>query len=201
MMDPVSLPPPSDLGAPVPDLARELARHLGRAGFVSVCVDLLAWTDQLDGAEEAGAGRAAHADVLRYLTGFDLAPGSSQLDPASWRDYWVRTWGARGLLHVWDDSATDAVVAGLGDEHWRPAEMCLKVVARHDVAGAGDRAAALARHPLPRVRVQAMRALGAVGDTEHLATVRERLGDDQSDVRRQAGRALERLAIRLDLEV
>ena len=47
-----------------------------------------------------------------------------------WQDYWVRTWGARGLLHVWDDAATGAVVAGLDDEEWRPAEMCLKVVAR-----------------------------------------------------------------------
>ena len=41
----------------------------------------------------------------------------------------MRTWGARGLLHCWDDAATDAVVAGLGDEHYRPAEMCLKVSA------------------------------------------------------------------------
>ena len=44
----------------------------------------------------------------------------------------MRTWGARGLLHVWADSATDAVVRGLADEHWRPAEMCLKVAARHE---------------------------------------------------------------------
>lgn len=73
-------------------------------------------------------------------------------DRAVWKDYWLRTWGARGLLHVWDEAATHALAAGLDDEEWRPAEMCLEVVARHEVAGAGDGAAALAEHDLPRVR-------------------------------------------------
>ncbi len=34
-------------------------------------------------------------------------------DLDSWADYWVRSWGARGLLHVWHESASAAVVAGL----------------------------------------------------------------------------------------
>jgi hypothetical protein len=112
----------------------------------------------------------------------------------------VRTWGARGLLHVWDDSATASVVAGLADPDWRPAEMCLKVVARHDVAGAGDGAARLVEHHLPRVRAQALRALAVAGDTEHLETVRDRLEDADEQVRRQAARALERLGARLDVD-
>jgi HEAT repeat protein len=178
----VPLPPPSDLEAPVAELVEELAARLGRPAFVSVCVALL-----------GGADRADHLDVLAYLTGHESH------DPEAWHDYWVRTWGARGLLHVWDDSATDAIVGGLGDEHYRPAEMCLKVTARHQVAGAGDAAAALADHELPRVRSQAMRALAAVGDTEHVDAVRGRLDDEAADVRRQAARALERLAKRLDL--
>ncbi len=131
--------------------------------------------------------------MLPYLTGHETH------DPSTWHDYWVRTWGARGLLHVWDDAATDAIVEGLGDDHWRPAEMCLKVTARHQVAGAGDAAAVLAGHELPRVRSQAMRALAAVGDTEHLDPVRVRLDDEVPDVRRQAARALDQLSARLDL--
>ena len=111
----------------------------------------------------------------------------------------MRTWGARGLLHVWDDSATGAVVAGLADEHWRPAEMCLKVTARHDVAGAGDGAAALRDHELPRVRAQALRALAVAGDTQHVELVRDRLEDDDEAVRRQAARALKAMAKRLDV--
>ena len=111
----------------------------------------------------------------------------------------MRTWGARGLLHVWDDSATDAVVRGLADEHWRPAEMCLKVAARHEVAGTGDGAAALADHELPRVRAQAMRALAVTGDTEHVDRRRDRLDDEDAEVRKQAARALDALERRLDL--
>ncbi len=163
-------------------LVDELAARLGRPAFVALCIELL-----------GGADRADHADVLPYLTGHESH------DPSSWHDYWVRTWGARGLLHVWDDAATAAIVAGLGDDHWRPAEMCLKVTARYQVAGAGDAAAALADHELPRVRTQAMRALAAVGDTEHLDAVRSRLDDEVADVRHQAARALDQMSARLDL--
>lgn len=116
-----------------------------------------------------------------------------------WKDYWIRTWGARGLLHVWDEAASGAVVAGLADEHWRPAEMCLKVATRREVGGAGDGAVLLAAHALPRVRSQAMRALAAVGDTEHVPAVRAALTDEDPGVRRQAARALDRLTERLDL--
>jgi len=104
-----------------------------------------------------------------------------------------------GLLHVWDDNATDAIVAGLTDEHWRPAEMCLKVAARHEVAGTGDGAVSLADHDLPRVRAQAMRALAVTGDTEHVDAVRAHLDDEDAVVRRQAVRALAALERRLDL--
>ncbi|GEP39750.1 hypothetical protein NPS01_34130 [Nocardioides psychrotolerans] len=182
------LPPPLDLSASVPDLVRELARHLGATTFVGLCVDLL-----------GGADRSEHLDALPYLTGHDWAPGSPVTDPMSWDDYWVRTWGARGLLHVWADTASSAVVAGLVDEHWRPTEMCLKVTARHEVAGAAEAAAALAAHDLPRVRVQALRALGAVGDTEHVEVVRDALTDPAPAVRRAAARAVESLVVRLDL--
>ena len=187
-MNPVELPPPLDLDEPVPQLVMELATHLGEPAVVSLCVELL-----------QGADREDHLAALPYLTGLSFEPGSTRRDPTSWADYWVRTWGARGLLYVWDESASDAVVAGLSDEHWRPAEMCLKVATRREVGGAGDGAVALAGHELSRVRAQAVRALGAVGDTEHVQAVREALDDDTEEVRRPAARALERLATRLDL--
>lgn len=173
---------------PVAELIAGLADRLGTARFVAVCTDLM-----------AGADRTAYVEELRALTGHDWRPGSAVLDPARWPDYWVRTWGARGLLHVWDDSATSAIVRGLVDEHWRPAEMCLKVAARHEVAGAADAAAGLASSELPRVRAQAMRTLAVTGDTEHVGAVRDRLEDESPDVRRRAARALEALELRLDL--
>lgn len=170
------------------DRIRELDALVGRQRFVEVCVDLL-----------AGADRTAYLSELPYLTGHPWTADDPILDPAVWKDYWVRTWGARGLLHCWDDAATDAVVAGLRDEHHRPAEMCLKVAAKHEVAGSGPGAAALTRHELPRVRGNAVRTLGLVGDTEYAPTVLAALDDPDAAVRRHAARAYERMAQRLDL--
>ena len=185
------LSPLEDTDLPVRTLIGELADQLGHGAFTAVCVDLM-----------RGARREDHLDALPWLTGHDWSVGEPVRDQETWHDYWLRTWGARGLLHVWDDStgaATDAVLAGLGDEHWRPAEMCLKVVAAHDVAGAGDGAAALADHDLPRVRAAAMRALAVAGDTEHVEVVHGLLDDPDPAVRRTAARSLERITQRLDL--
>ena len=75
--------------------------------------------------------------------------------------------------------------------------MCLKVVARHDVAGAGDAVARLAGHERPRVRAQVARALAVAGDAEH-AELLERLRDDPDPaVVTAADRALPRLRERL----
>jgi HEAT repeat protein len=183
-----ALPPPTDGDRSVAQRIGELDELVGRERFVEVCCDLL-----------AGADRTSYVPELRYLTGHDWEPGDPVLDPTVWKDYWVRTWGARGLLHRWSNGATDAVVAGLGDEHYRPAEMCLKVSARHDVAGSGPGAAALAVHDLPRVRAAAARALAVVGDTEHAEVVVAMLDDPDESVRRHAARAYQRMAQRLDL--
>lgn len=173
---------------PVAELITGLAERLGVPAFVEVCTALM-----------GGADREQYVEELRSLTGHDWRPGDGVLDRDVWHDYWVRTWGARGLLHVWDDSASAAVVAGLSDEHWRPAEMCLKVVARHDVGGAGEAVSMLLTHELPRVRAQALRALAVAGDTEHVEIVRDRLEDDDEAVRRQAERALATMQRRLDV--
>jgi hypothetical protein len=183
-----SLPPPEPGERPVAALIQELDALVGRARLVEVCVDLL-----------QGAERTAYVPELRYLTGHSWERGAPTFDESVWRDYWVRTWGARGLLHCWHDSATEAVVAGLGDEHYRPAEMCLKVSAKHDVAGSGPGAAALTRHELPRVRANAVRTLGVVGDTEHADAVVAVLHDPEEWVREHAARAYARMARRLDL--
>jgi hypothetical protein len=183
-----ALPRPAGTGRPVAERIAELDALVGRTRFVEVCCDLL-----------GGADRTSYVPELRYLTGHDWDDDDPVLDPAVWKDYWVRTWGARGLLHGWDDAATPAVLAGLGDPHYRPAEMCLKVSARYDVAGAGPGAAALAGHELPRVRAAAARALGVVGDTEHVAVVERLEVDDDASVRSAAARAHQALTRRLGL--
>jgi HEAT repeats len=186
-----ALPPPRDLEAPVGELVGELAEHLGVGPTVDVCVALL-----------EGADRNDHADAMPYLTGVVFDEDSPIYYPSQWKDYWVRTWGARGLLYVWDDRAGPAVVAGLGDEHWRPAEMCLKVSTRRGLGEAGPGAAGLAvEGALPRVRAQALRTLAVVGDSEHVAVVQRSLDDADETVRHQAARALSEMARRLDLDV
>jgi hypothetical protein len=185
------LPLPRDLEAHVGELVVELADHLGVPATVELCVDLL-----------RGADRTKYPDAMPYLTGVVFDEESPIYYPSQWKDYWVRTWGARGLLYVWDDSASPAVVAGLEDEHWRPAEMCLKVSTKREIGEAGAGAARLAvTGELPRVRVQALRTLGVVGDTEHVDVVRACLEDPDASVRRQAGRAMASLAARLDVDL
>lgn len=181
------LPPPSDLTAPPRALVGELVAHLTEPDVARTCADLL-----------RGADPEAAAPVLPYLAG---RPGVHFLS-GEWTeaDYWPRVWGARGLLYAWSDTDTvaDAVLTGLCDRVWRVAEMCLKVCVRHELA-CGDDAVRLAGHDLPRVRATAARALGASGDTEHVAAVHGLLADPSQDVRRAAGRALERMERRLDL--
>lgn len=175
---------PADPAAPPRVLVGELRDLIGEAACTEVCAALL-----------SGSDPALHADELGYLGG---RPGPHVID-GSWSPYWARVWGARGLLYVWAPSAAPAVVAGLSDPHWRVAEMCLKVSALREVAEAGDPASRLAGHELTRVRANAVRTLGLVGDTEHVDTVVVSLVDEDSQVRRAARLALERLTLRLDI--
>jgi hypothetical protein len=178
-----ALPPPPDLKAPPRELVAALRAHLTETEAAGRCADLL-----------TGADPAEHADLLPYLAG---RPGAAYPSDG-WAEHWPRVWGARGLLYVWDDSATGAVLAGLRDESWRVAEMCLKVCTLRDLP-AGDDATRLAGHELPRVRAVAARALGAAGDVEHVSAVEDLLDDGSEEVRRAAHRALERMRTRLDL--
>jgi hypothetical protein len=177
------LPPPPDLEVLPRELLGALGVHLTEAEAATLCADLL-----------AGARPEDHLDVLPYLAG---RPGAAYPD-GGWPPYWPRVWGARGLLYVWDDRAAAAVLAGLTDEAWRVREMCLKVSALR-LLPVGDVGTGLAAEPLPRVRAAAARALGEAGDVEHVPVVRRLRNDASEEVRRAAGRALDRLAQRLDL--
>jgi HEAT repeat protein len=177
------LPPPRDLEALPRDLLAELAALVGEREAARRCADLLGGDDP-----------AEHADLLPHLAG---RPGAGYFGNG-WAGYWPRVWGARGLLYVWHDDATGAVLAGLRDEAWRVAEMCLKVSALRELP-AGDDAVRLAEHELPRVRAAAMRALATAGDVEHVDAAREALEDESEEVRRAAHRALETMRTRLDL--
>lgn len=79
--------------------------------------------------------------------------------------YWPRVWATRGLLHVWDDSATAAIIAATTNDSWRVREMSAKVIARHGVRPAIDAVVALLDDDDARVRAAASRAFNVVADT------------------------------------
>lgn len=112
---------------------------------VSGCIELLRGGESDDRLVLALAGPAA----IRILNEAYAADGN----------YWLRVWGARGLLWAWDDRATEAAVDALGDESWRVREMAAKVVARHLLEPALPAVQALTADPRPRVRAAAARAV------------------------------------------
>ena len=81
--------------------------------------------------------------------------------------YWLRVWGARGLLWNWDPRAVDPIRTALGDDAWRVREMAAKVVARHLVDDVQPDVAALVDDPVPRVRAAASRALALLAAPFH----------------------------------
>lgn len=103
------------------------AKRLGKTTVVAGCRALLAGDETEALLVLALGGRPA-----RWAAGFDEPPG-----PA----YWLRVWAARGLLWVWDDEATPAILAALGDDAWRVREMATRVVMRHRI-----------REALPKVK-------------------------------------------------
>jgi hypothetical protein len=76
--------------------------------------------------------------------------------------YWPRVWAARGLLHVWDDVATDAILESTTNDSWRVREMSAKVIARHRVKPAIDAVVTLLDDDNARVRAAASRAFHAI---------------------------------------
>ncbi len=179
---------PADLTARPAVLVGQLEQAIGTRAAAELCADLLAG---------AGAQTEPYAAALPYLAGRSgVAFAAGDWSEA---DYWPRVWGARGLRYVWVDDVAPAVLAGLGDTSWRVAEMCVKVAGQRGIGAAGEAAAILADHDLPRVREAAVRALGDIGDTEHVNVVRDARVDTNPAVRRAAARALSVMVARLDI--
>ena len=184
---------PSELDATPAARVEELVGLVGRDAVVAWCADLL-------------AGRAAHDDPdlppLTWLGG-PSTRWLMELDPERLpvNAYWIRVWGARGLLHCYQPTAAREVVTALGDDHWRVREMAAKVVATWEVGEAADGLVPLLDDEVPRVRAAAARALGVVGEGEHADPVRSVADDPDAAVRRAAETALRRMRARLDREV
>ena len=129
---------------PKQSIERECTRR-GQAQLVLGCVALLRGQDVDDDLVVALGGPVAQG-VL------DSGPKPAYL-------YWLRVWGARGLLHAYAGQAEEAVIEAVADQHWRVREMAAKVIARHQIEAAFEPAARLRGDPVPRVRAAADRAV------------------------------------------
>jgi hypothetical protein len=118
----------------------------GKPAVVSGCIALLEGRGGVDDALVLALGGPPAEYVLDRGAGGKLG-------------YWLRVWGARGLLHAWDDRATAAIIHATGDGAWRVREMAAKVIARHRVGDAFGAVAGLRGDDVPRVRAAAERAV------------------------------------------
>jgi HEAT repeat protein len=133
----------SSWGVAPRDSIEAACRDRGKPDVVAGCLALL-------------AGGDADVALIRSLGG---PHAEWNLDHGPEHRYWLRVWGARGLLWAWDDAATPTVIAALADESWRVREMALKVIARHRVDDALEAVTLCAEDPVPRVGAAAARAL------------------------------------------
>lgn len=134
-------------GPPRASIEAECARR-GRDAVVDGCRALLRGDEVDHPLVVALGGPAASAH----------APGRPPRDDA----YWLRVWGARGLLWAFEPEAVPELRLAAHDERWRVREMAMKVVARHRVDELLDEALALHGDATPRVRAAAARAVAAL---------------------------------------
>lgn len=103
--------------------------------------------------------------------------------------YWPEVWGARVLLYAYNDTATDAVLAGLRNQAWRVREMCTRVAAARALA-AQPQLRELLGDEVARVRAAAARALGVLGSASDVELLTTLFRDPEVDVRRAAQQAI-----------
>lgn len=80
--------------------------------------------------------------------------------------YWGRTWSARALAYVGDESTTPWLLRGLGDGHWRVRMTAAQTLGRLGRSGLGAELSALLEDLHPRVRAAAATALERTGAAE-----------------------------------
>jgi HEAT repeats len=137
------------------------------------------------------AGQNAGEEFLLYVGGVHARGILDGAPPL----YWPEVWGARALLYAWNDSAREAVVAGLGNQAWRVREMCARVVGARRL-DAAVQLRELLGDSVGRVRTAAARALSEVGDATDADAIRALFLDPDIEVRRGADQANRQLAAR-----
>ena len=118
---------------------------VGEDSLVQALISLLEGEELTAELGEVLAGPASHT----VLEGREGGPSG----------YWARVWALRGLLYVFNERATDHVVAATSDPAWRVREMALKVIAARRLDDGLEAAARCQDDDVARVRAAASRAL------------------------------------------
>ena len=158
---------------------------------VAAAIAILGETEVVERAVALLAGLNAGEEFL-IVAGGPHAQGLLDGAPPL---YWPEVWGARVLLYAWNDSAVDAVTAGLQNQAWRVREMCARVTAARNLPFAAE-LRELLRDDTARVRGSAARALGEIGEATDSELLAKLFKDPEIDVRRAADQATKRLTAR-----
>jgi hypothetical protein len=170
--------PEIPIDAPTAERIAQAVARLGEAGVVERASALLAGLNAGDDFLLTVGGRHAQG----------ILDGAPPL-------YWPELWGARALLHAWDDTAAQAIRAGLVNQAWRVREMCARVAAERSLPLA-ETVRPLLTDDVARVRAAAARAIGAVGDESDTALLSNLFRDPEIDVRRGAEQGTKQLTAR-----
>ncbi|MEV6286868.1 HEAT repeat domain-containing protein [Kribbella sp. NPDC051770] len=163
----------------------------GEQTVIDWCVALL--TEEISGADAFGPD----LPKLVALTGQENPGGWSRpVDPVNY--YWVRVWAARVLMYAWSDEAVEALRMVADDPAWRVREHVARITAQRELGELVGLLLPMLEHELPRVRVAAVRAVGAGGEYEHAEAIEGLRDDPDQSVRAAVERALENLQTRLD---
>lgn len=139
-----------------------LAKRLGDTGAVEVLVRLLGGR-----VPEGDLVWAPYRDVL-----LDIGDGHAErlMSDGSGRrlGYWPRVWAARALAYVGSSESGSALIAALGDGHWRVRMTATQTIGRLGIEGVTPQLLEGLNDEHARVRSAAILALERVGTEEAL---------------------------------
>ena len=110
--------------------------------------------------------------------------------------YWPRVWAARALAYVGSTDAGSALLAALGDDHWRVRMTAIQTIGRLGIEGATAGLLEWLDDEHPRVRSATVLALERVGTEEAVVRLMQQSAtrNDRSRAERAAARIIERSA-------
>lgn len=165
-----------------------LVNRLGEAGSIEVLVRLLGGSVSL--------GDLVWAPYRRVL--LDIGDGHAEqlmADESGRRlVYWPRVWAARALAYMGNKGVATALLAALGDTHWRVRMTAVQTIGRLGIDGATPQLLERLDDEHPRVRSATVLALERVGSEEAVERLLQQTatGSERSRAERAAARILGR---------